>query len=428
MPWGKRWSREGLPYGGTVGQVLKKLSNRNYDADWQDESGASVGSVMTVVAASGAAQTLDCAGGQAAFDVTETADCVYTLVGAAEGVECVVVLVRHAAGFTPTLPVATWANDLPILATIDDGKSDVFVFTTFDGGDLWFASAFVTNATPPGLPSAPRNLAAVAGDTEVELSWDPPLDNVPASTQYKVYRRVGGGGYALLTTLGNVLSHIDTGLTNGTEYGYKIAAVNAIGEGSQTAEEAATPAASGPTVIVSDSFDRANDAGTLGDADTGETWVPFTSTWGISGNKAYCSALSAATVGFVLVNAGAADVDITCDITMEAAKFPSLAARFADDENYILVQAVAGVVRLYKLVAGVVTELDAGSAGLTHPDGETHTWRIVCNGNSITTYLDGVQIHDATESAHATVENHGLRCYDGPLTTGRFDNFEIVTP
>lgn len=178
-----------------------------------------------------------------------------------------------------------------------------------------------------------------------------------------------------------------------------------------------------PSEIVSDTFTRAD--GAIGNTETAQAWVEWASTWLIDTNKVKCSAVTAGENGFALVNAGVPNAEVRVDITMEALSYMGLAARFTDEDNFILLQPVAGDMRLYKLVAGVATELDAASAP-TSPDGETHTWAIRCDGDLIETYKDGVLAHSVTDAFNNTVENFGMRVYNAANTTGRFDNFEVV--
>jgi predicted phage tail protein len=105
--------------------------------------------------------------------------------------------------------------------------------------------ASATPVAPATVPSAPQNLIATAGNTQVVLTWSVPSSNGGASvTAYKVYRGTSSGGETLLTTLGNVLIYTNTGLTNGQVYYYKVSAVNSVGEGAQSNEASATPASS----------------------------------------------------------------------------------------------------------------------------------------------------------------------------------------
>ncbi len=112
------------------------------------------------------------------------------------------------------------------------------------------ASSSVTITASPiagTAPGAPTALTATPGGGQVQLNWTAPSSNGGVNiTSYKVYRGTTSGSETLLTGggcsgLSNVLTCTDTGLTNGQTYFYKVAAVNAIGEGPQSNEASATP-------------------------------------------------------------------------------------------------------------------------------------------------------------------------------------------
>jgi fibronectin type 3 domain-containing protein len=118
-------------------------------------------------------------------------------------------------------------------------------------------------AQKPGAPT----LSATA-DTVVHLSWGIPSDGGAAITGYNVYRGAAAGSETLLKNAGNVTTYDDTTVTGGTKYFYRVAAVNSVGEGSQSNEVSATPAAAPPPPLpfprtpVLDNFARP--AGALG--------------------------------------------------------------------------------------------------------------------------------------------------------------------
>jgi hypothetical protein len=99
------------------------------------------------------------------------------------------------------------------------------------------------NATPATTPTAPQSFTGSAGDTEVSLSWAAPSSNGgSAVTGYKVYQSTDDASYSeVATPLGT--SQTVTGLTNGTTYFFKVAAVNAEGTGTQTSSISYTPTA-----------------------------------------------------------------------------------------------------------------------------------------------------------------------------------------
>jgi parallel beta-helix repeat protein len=95
-------------------------------------------------------------------------------------------------------------------------------------------------ATPATLPGPPFGLIAYAGIEEITLIWSPPSnDGGSAITSYVLYRGTTSGSLTFLAITGS--SYIDSGLTTGQEYFYKISAVNGIGEGPRSNEASAIP-------------------------------------------------------------------------------------------------------------------------------------------------------------------------------------------
>jgi hypothetical protein len=104
-------------------------------------------------------------------------------------------------------------------------------------------SAESSPATPqPTAPAAPTNVIAAGGNTQVTVSWTAPADNGgSAITGYVVTPFIGAAAQTQVNVL-NVTSTVVTGLTNGTAYTFRVAAVNAIGTGLQSApSNSATP-------------------------------------------------------------------------------------------------------------------------------------------------------------------------------------------
>ncbi|MFZ2414801.1 MAG: fibronectin type III domain-containing protein, partial [Minisyncoccia bacterium] len=102
------------------------------------------------------------------------------------------------------------------------------------------STCVVTAATVPSAPLNPIWASSASG--QVTINWSAPTSNGGASiTNYKVYRGVSSGGETLLTTLGNILTITDTGLTNNALYYYKISAVNSVGESALSTEVSAIP-------------------------------------------------------------------------------------------------------------------------------------------------------------------------------------------
>jgi hypothetical protein len=119
-----------------------------------------------------------------------------------------------------------------------------------------------------GLPS-PTNLAAAFGDGSVDLTWtapDAPVD-APISDYVVQYRTdvVGSSWQTFNDGVGTAAATTVTGLTNGTAYRFRVAAVNNFGTGKYSTEVTETPRAvpAAPT----------NLSGTAGNAQVALSWT-----------------------------------------------------------------------------------------------------------------------------------------------------------
>ncbi len=102
-----------------------------------------------------------------------------------------------------------------------------------------FSNTWPATLVSAGLPATPTGVSATPGNTQISLSWG----TATGATTYNVYRGLtpGGEGVTPYVTGLLVTSYLDTGLTNGTTYYYKISAVNSFGEGGLSTEVSATP-------------------------------------------------------------------------------------------------------------------------------------------------------------------------------------------
>ncbi|MEA2592199.1 MAG: large repetitive protein [Actinomycetota bacterium] len=96
-------------------------------------------------------------------------------------------------------------------------------------------SAMAAYAAPTlPVPTAPRNLKATAGDSQVTLTWSAPSSGGPI-IQYRVITSPGDQRTGTTST-----TLVVTGLTNGTTYSFAVQAANALGYG-PAARTTATP-------------------------------------------------------------------------------------------------------------------------------------------------------------------------------------------
>ncbi|MGO8672242.1 MAG: choice-of-anchor tandem repeat GloVer-containing protein [Capsulimonadaceae bacterium] len=140
-----------------------------------------------------------------------------------------------ASGGEASTPIGTATST----AFTDTGVTNgVKYFYTVAAVDAAGTSAHSNEASTTLAPNAPTRVTATAGNAQVGLSWTSSY----AATTYAIYRGTTSGGESstpVASTTG--LSYTNTGLTNGTKYYYKVAAVNAGGTGVLSTEVSATP-------------------------------------------------------------------------------------------------------------------------------------------------------------------------------------------
>lgn len=142
-----------------------------------------------------------------------------------------------------------------------------FIDTGLAEGSTWYYKVVADSAVGDGpfsrsvgatvwaRPAAPGNLTATQGNNvgEIRLQWSVPSNGGAAITSYRIYRGTTNGGEQFLTQIAPTNSWTDQYLANGTRYYYKVSAVNAVGEGTQSngANQLPKPdAVSGPNSLT----------------------------------------------------------------------------------------------------------------------------------------------------------------------------------
>lgn len=101
----------------------------------------------------------------------------------------------------------------------------------------------LANPVVQTVPGAPQSLTATPAPTQVTLSWATPASDGGASvTDYVVQYKVGTNWIPFTDGVNTSTSVVITGLTNGTSYDFKVAAVNSVGQGNYTSAVTSSPA------------------------------------------------------------------------------------------------------------------------------------------------------------------------------------------
>jgi fibronectin type 3 domain-containing protein len=153
-----------------------------------------------------------------------------------------------SAGGESGTPVVTGLTSTTYTNTgLTNGTTYFFTVKAVNLAGMSPASNEASTTPQPSIPPAPTGLSATAGNTQVSLSWA----GSSGATSYNVYRgaTAGGEGSTAIATGITTTSYTNTGLTNGTAYFYKVAAVNSAGTSGLSNEASATP--SGTTGVVS---------------------------------------------------------------------------------------------------------------------------------------------------------------------------------
>ncbi len=178
-------------------------------------------------------------------------------------------------------------------STVEAGSVTSFKVTGLINGMTYYFVVVANNATgtsnnsteksakPLGPPPAPVLDSAVAGESEVSLSWKAAF----GATGYTVKYGTTSGVYTTTVPLGNVTSHTVSGLTNGIMYYFVVAASNSYGTGPDSNEKSAVPVSPLDTTAPSVPADLAATAVSSTQIDL--TWSSSTDNVGVTGYRIF---------------------------------------------------------------------------------------------------------------------------------------------
>jgi hypothetical protein len=175
---------------------------------------------------------------------------------------------------------------------------------------------------------------------------------------------------------------------------------------------------------IYDTFTRADNASSLGTADSGQAWANTQGTWGIASNEARLFTSAGNDQNVATIDSGESNGEVSVQITTSMSGLDlGVVFRCVDASNYMLGVFNSSAMILYKQVAGSFISL-ASTGGLTIANGDVLS--IDFTGSSLTFKQNGVTRVTATDGTFSTATRVGIRQY---ITTGaRFDNFSFAGP
>jgi hypothetical protein len=210
-------------------------------------------------------------------------------------------------------------------------------------GSYSTASSGVTPVAATTVPGAPTSVGGTAGDSQASVSWTAPASNGGAAISgYRVQVSTSAGGVyadaagtcAFATTgTSTALTCTATGLTNGTAYFFKVAAINSVGTGSySTASSGVTPVAAAVNgvcgVVAATAFTPTAGLCTQGTppgaATAGSPWTWTCTGSGVGHTDASCSAPNQSTA--TNTGTGRATVAATNGWVIDTANSPGFVA------------------------------------------------------------------------------------------------------
>lgn len=163
-----------------------------------------------------------------------------------------------------------------------------------------------------------------------------------------------------------------------------------------------SPQATGGAVLITDTFNRADNASGLGIADTGQSWQTISGSWQISGNQAVANGSGNQ---IAVIPSGISDATILANVK-SSGNGVGLAFRVVDSSNYWFVHIRNdGFSQLLKVIGGSSTSV-GNLASPTYSDGTE--LKVILNGSTISLYYGGVLRNTYNDAALQTATMHGL--------------------
>lgn len=121
---------------------------------------------------------------------------------------------------------------------LTNGTGYIFRVTAKNAAGNGTASSTTSAIVPRTMPSAAQSVAGTSGNAQVALTWSAPVSSGGSSiTDYEVQYSSDGTTWSVFSdSVSTSTSATVTGLTNGTAYTFRVAAINAAGTGTYSVE------------------------------------------------------------------------------------------------------------------------------------------------------------------------------------------------
>jgi hypothetical protein len=286
------------------------------------------------------------------------------------------------------------------------------------------------------VPPAPTGLTATPGNAQVSLSWTAPtgvIAQAPITDYREQFSTDNGATWTTFSAAASTATSATvTGLTNGTSYRFRVAAVNAVGVGAYTAASSAvTPVAGDPFFSSVSLLLHGN--GNLTDSSSYAKTVSSVGTVTTAGAPKYGSASIAFSASGQLVVPSDSTLTFSGDFTIEM--FVQFSAK---PDNYIaLLAGSSGATQMFLTTKadgngvrwGLSATAEYASGDFTWAVGTWHHVAVRRASSAVTLWVDGVNITSGSPTNSNTYSG-GMNLFGGigSVTdfSGLVDEFRIT--
>jgi hypothetical protein len=192
-----------------------------------------------------------------------------------------------------------------------------------------------------------------------------------------------------------------------------------------------------PYTLLTDHFDRTENATTLGTAVTGQAWSNLAGTFGISNNEAYCASDADGAIAMSAPVVSTGDFSVHCKIKGSISdgsntRRLNLIFKGIDGSNFLYISHVANQLTIRKVDTDVFTQIGT-TATVATIDNTYYMYKVVCRNGVISVYVNDVFATsytmtgaELTKFQPAARVGWRLNNSGAPLYPARADNMRVT--